>query len=429
MKRAVRTYWISACVIVVFAVLSSVLGIYILGQQRFQSPFAARYQVRVEFSATPGLDPGLGQPADVAGVPVGEISAATLVDGRALVTLSIERSQLPHVYVNATAQLVPDTPLDDLEVDLNPGSPPAAVLADDALIPIGESTVPVPVDSLLDALDGDTRTYLASLISATGYGVGGRGPDLRALLEQIGPTARQIRELAGALASRRVALAQVVHSLSVLAVAAGNRQNAIRQVVSAGSRTLQVLAGQDAALQQALSLLPGTLADTDGALASATGFAQQLRPTLIALQPAVQRLPAALAGTERLASVATPNLRDVIRPLVTQANLSLPAVATSVRHLDAVTPDLDNAFRVLQYLFDELFYSDGGRSRSYAFYAAWAQHNGNSVLGTGDAQGQVIRSALIVSCSELNDIPDLTGLIDGIAALLPSICPQTGSAG
>lgn len=429
MRRAIRAYWIPSTVIVGFAVLSTVLGIYILGQQRFESPFAARYQVRVEFSATPGIAPGLGQPADVAGVPVGEISGAVVHDGRALVTLSIERSELPRVYADATASLVPTTPLDDLEVDLDPGGPPSPVLANDAIISVGQSAVPVPVDSLLDALDGDTRTYLAALISATGYGLAGHGPDLRALFEQIGPTARQVRELAGAFAARRTVLARVVHSLSVLAVAAGARDNAIRQVVAAGSATLQAMARQDSALQASLTLLPGTLADARTALGSGAGFARVLTPTLTALAPAVARLPTALTATGRLASVATPQLRDVVRPLVRAADVSLPPVLAAAPHLNAVAPDLDNAFRVLQYVFDELFYSNGGHSRSYAFYGAWAQHDGNSVLSTGDAQGEVIRSALIVSCSELNEIPNLTGVISGIDALLPSICPKTGSAG
>jgi phospholipid/cholesterol/gamma-HCH transport system substrate-binding protein len=429
MRRAARTYWLPAAVILGFAVLTTVLGVYIVGQQRFQSPFASRYQVSVAFSATPGLAPGLGQPAEVAGVPVGQISGAIVRDGHALVTLTIERSRLPHLYRNATAALVPNTPLEDLQVDLEPGTPSAGVLRPGATVPVGQSTVPMPADDLLHALDGDTRTYLAALISATGYGLGGRGPDLRALLQQIGPTARQIHELTGALAARRTVLSRVVHSLSVLAVAAGQRDRALRQVVAAGSATLAAMARQDVELRQSLSLLPGTLADTRSALGSATGLANALPSTLDALEPAVARLPAALASAGRLARVATPVLRGVVRPLVRTGVTSLPPLLAAAPHLVAVTPDLQNAFKALQYLFDELFYSDGGKSRSYAFYAAWAQHDGNSVLGTGDAQGQVIRSALIVSCSELNQISGLTTLVNGIAKLLPSICPATGSAG
>jgi phospholipid/cholesterol/gamma-HCH transport system substrate-binding protein len=427
-KRALRTYWLPVGVIVGFAFVSTVLGVEILGRQRLQSPFAPRYSVRVAFSATPGLAPGLGQPAEVAGVPVGEIADAVSRDGQTVVTLSIDRSQLPRVYGDATATLVPVTPLDNLAVEIDPGGPPSPPLTDGATIPVASSTVPAAADDLLDALDGDTRTYLAALISATGDGLHGHGPDLRALLAQIGPTARQIRELSGALAARRATLAQVVHSLSVLAVAAGRRDAAIRQAVSAGSATLTAMASQDAALRQSLALLPGTLRRARGALTSAAGLAGALDPALTALRPAIARLPRALAATTRLARTATPELRDVIRPLVRVANGDLPALTAAAGHLGAVTPDLDNAFRVLEYALDELFYSNGGRSRSYGFYAAWAQHDGNSVLSTGDAQGQVIRSALIVSCSELNQIPNLTSLVNGIAALLPGLCPPTGSA-
>jgi len=428
MKRAARGYWTAAAVIVGFALLSTLLGVYILGKQRLTSPFASRYQIRVAFSATPGIAPGLGQPADVAGVPVGEISAAAVRNGESLVTLSIERSQLPHVYKNATAQLVPQTPLDDLDVDLNPGSKNAGLLPSGAVIGIGRSTVPVPVDDLLDALDGDTRDYLAALISATGYGLRNQGPNLRALFAQIGPTADQIRELTTALNQRRTTLAKVIHSLSVLAVAAGSRNDELRQIVADGSKTLTALASQDSALQQSLRLLPSTLGDTRAALSSATTFAGDLRPTLSALTPALENLPKTLRATQTLASHASPALRNVIRPAVASGNLSLPSLLTAAHHLNLTTPDLDNAFKVLQYVFNELFYSDNGKSRSYAFWGAWAQHDGNSVLSTGDAQGEVINSALLVTCSEFNDIPQLTTVLDGVGKLLPSVCPPTGEA-
>ncbi len=94
MRRAIRNNWWPVAIIVAFAVGSTTLGVYILGQQRLQSPLRARYTVRVELSDAPGLAPGLGQPADVAGVQVGEISGAVVHDGKALVTLSIDRSQL-----------------------------------------------------------------------------------------------------------------------------------------------------------------------------------------------------------------------------------------------------------------------------------------------------------------------------------------------
>ena len=69
----------------------------------------------------------------------------------------------------------------------------------------------------------------------------------------------------------------------------------------------------------------------------------------------------------------------------------------------------------------------GFYAEEIAFYAAWAQHNGNSVLSTGDAHGQVISSALILSCSELNTVAALTSVINALSALIPQVCPSSGA--
>ena len=439
MKRAIRTYWPSFVTIILFAMLSTALGIYTLAQQRVQLPFKDRYKIHATFTATPGLAPGLGQAANVAGVRVGQITDAKVVDGRSVVTLTIERDQLDHVYRDASATLRPNTPLQDLQIDVVPGHRSAGVMPDGGTIPVSRTDVPVAAGSILKALDSDTRQYFTALLSAVGEGFDGRGDDLRRLYKSIGPTADQVTEFSTAVNRRRQTLAQVVHSLSVLAVAAGDRDKQIGRVVDAGAATLRALAVQDKAIKASIRQLPGTLPEARRSLRATTELSSEIRPTLTALRPSTRKLPKALDAADRLTRVATPSTRSTLRPLVAAAIPTLSPLPVAAGHLSAVTPDLSTTFKLLQYLGNELFYSDGGKSKPYAYWAAWAQHNANTVVGNGDANSQALRGALIFGCStllgltQLNvpqlGVTQLPGVVNDLTKLTPTACPAAKGSG
>lgn len=355
------------------------------------------------------------------------MSGISLKNGRSLVTLTVQRDQLPRIYANATAAITPRTPLQDLQVDLAPGGPPARALPPGATIDVSQTTIPVAPDVLNDALDSDTRQYLSALLSAVGEGVAGRGPDLRELFEAIGPTARQVSQLTEALSGRRQELARVVHALSLIAAAGGARAGAIAQAVSGGAQTLRAIAAEDAPLRASLRLLPSTLSAARDALQHGAALSAQLQPTAVALTPALAHLPAALRATEAVSNTGERSLRTTLRPFVRATTPALSTLRPALAHLVAVTPDLANGFKVLEYVVDELFYTDGGTAHSYAYWLAWAQHDGNSTLSTGDAQGQVVRSALIFSCSMLDALPTLTGALSALSGLLPTICPAAAN--
>ncbi|MGI8558258.1 MAG: MlaD family protein [Solirubrobacteraceae bacterium] len=422
MKRAMKTHGVSVAYIVGFAVAAALAGSYILVQQRLQLPFQKRYEIAVAFPNTVGLSPGLGQPANVAGVRVGQIDSAALVGGRSLVKLSIDPSKLPRVYANASATLHPNTPLEDMQIDIAPGGPPAAPLGSGAMIPLAQTQVPIQSDSFLGALDADTREYFAALVSAAGAGVNHRGPDLRALLRTIGPTSRQVRELTDALAARRVQLSRLVHNLAALAVSTNGKDREIAQVIVAGNATLRSLAGQTSALSASLDQLPGTLSDARRTLLHATTFANQLGPTARGLEPAARLAPAAIRAGGELVAVGEPFIRSHLRPFTKTATPPLTDLLPATRELNTITPDLASAFNVLNYLTNELVYNAGGRAQSYLFWLAWFVHNGNSFASTQDAHGSILRGFPLVSCSSLIAQPSLTPLVSLLTGVAPSVC-------
>ncbi len=173
-------------------VLGTGAGFFILLNQRLPNPFQSFYQVNAAFTTAAAVVPGLGEPVNVAGVRVGQINGTSLDDGQAIIHMQIDPSQLPTVYRDAHADLVPRTPLKDMEVDIWPGDRSAGRLPSGATIPIGQSIAPVDSDEILAALDGDTRDWLVSLLSSLGQATAGRGSDMRSFLRALGPTAGQL---------------------------------------------------------------------------------------------------------------------------------------------------------------------------------------------------------------------------------------------
>jgi phospholipid/cholesterol/gamma-HCH transport system substrate-binding protein len=417
-KRALHFYGRYVAAIVFFAIASAAVGVYLLTQERLQLPFGSHYTVYAELPNSTGVVPGLGEPANVSGVKVGQITSVKLSNGRAVVGMSIDGHKLHHVYANASAVLYPNTPLMDMQVDITPGGPPAPVLPAGGMIPVAQTDVPLHSDDFLDSLDSDTRQYFTSLAAAAGAGLDGRGPDLRALLRTLGPTSQQVNELSRALAGRRTQLEQLVHNLSILAVAAGNRDHDLAAVVQAGDQTLNALASQDAALRSSITRLPGTLNAAQQALTDAAPFAQLLGPTLSALEPGVRAAPSALRQTGTLLRTAEPVLRTRVAPLVRTAKPVLANLLPLTEDLKTVTPDLANAFQVLNYTVNELGYNQDPTRQSYLYWAAWFIHNLDSTLSVGDANGREAHGMLTLSCSTLTT-PGLSQLLQPLLGSLP----------
>ena len=394
------------------------------------NPWANVYDVRAEFTAADGVVAGIGQPVNVAGVGVGSIVAAKLDrSGNALVTIEIQRSQLPHVYANASAALQPITPLDDMQIDLTPGGPPAPALRDGATLGVAQTSSPVQLSDILAALDGDTRTYLTSLISSFDQGTAGRSQDMRRALLELGPTTAQLHRVTDALSQRRTELAQLVHNLAQVTLAA-TRDRQLASVVQAGNQTLQAVAHQNIPLRHAIAALPGTLRSARTSLGYVATFANELTPTEAALLPPVRRLPATLAALRPFARGTASMLSSELRPFVRQVQPLVRNLAAATPTLTALTPEVTSIFQVLNYLLNVLAYNpnnevNGSRDEGGLFWFDWFAHNFNSMFSTADAMGTIGRASFVDSCQNETSLigTEVTAIV-GAAIGLSTICPK-----
>ena len=413
MRSKQKTY---ARFVVVFAILGGlgiVASLYTLLHERLALPFSNTYSVKATFPATDGLVGGIGQPVNVVGVKVGQVSGVQLQDGSSVVTMSIDRGQLAHVYANAHAVLQPITPLEDLQIDLSPGTPAAGPLR--SAIPVGETGVPVPLSDLLSSLDSDTRDYLTSLISSLGTGTAGRGADLNKMLAALGPTAADAGMLARSIDSRRQQLAQLVHNTAIVTHAASEDRQ-LSDLIRAGDETVRALALEGRPLQSAVAQFPATLNLARTTLGDLTPFARQLIPTLDALQPATNRLPATLRSIPPFATAATAALQHGIRPAVVAAQPIVAELGPITSRLKTSIPWLAGGFQALRYFVNELAYNPGGDNQGFLFWLDWVAHNIDTFTSNSDAHGPIASVAVVSTCYGLQDIPNLQNLL-GLAGL------------
>lgn len=417
LRREARWLWPIAGIMAVAIVCAA----YILNKQRLESPLQSRYALSFEFKAADAVTAGLGAPLTVAGVEVGQIDGVKLRNGRALVRASVDRDKLSHVYADATAALVPNTPLKDMQIRLYPGRQRSHPLPSGSTVNVIQTSSPIDADQLLRALDTDTRTWVKGLIADSGVGLKGRARDLNSVLRSIGPTAAQTRRITDLLAARRHEIPRLVHEIRIITRAAAHSDRDLSQVVDAGDATFAALASERGSLERGLALLPGTLDAARGTLQRTVPFARALRSSATAFTPALARLRSTLRGTPDATRGLVPLPAPQLRRFIDAAAPLGPIVKPASRDLRAATPPLLKAFAVLTRTANGLAYKAPGQ-QSYLFWLAWFAHNANSMLSTEDAHGAVWRGYAILDCSSFHGSPAFASLLSSVLGL-NGTCP------
>lgn len=421
LKRQLLDNLVGIGAILFIAAVAIVLAGYILLQQRVPNPFQERYTVKVAFAATAGLTPGAGQPVNVAGVQVGQVGDVQLRDGRAIVSLTLNRDELPEVYADASADLIPRTPLKDLQVELDPGTRGRRALPAGQVIPVSRTTVPIDADELLAALDGDTRQYMQVLLAETDRGLADRGPDLRRVIGELHPTAVQLASVSRALRERRTALRGLVHELSIIAGAAGAKDRELATLVTSGNATLSALAAEQRSLRSSVHELPGTLASVRRTLGTVETFTAQIGPALQKLRAPARKVAPALRSLDPVTAEAPRILRTQIRPFVREARPLVRELRPAATQLTDAVPDLVSIVKTGTYVVNEIAYNPDGNDEGYLYWLAWFGHNGASFLSTQDANGPAWRGMTLLSCSGTAGLPAVGPLLGTVLGQLP-IC-------
>jgi phospholipid/cholesterol/gamma-HCH transport system substrate-binding protein len=402
-KRAIREHARDFVAIVALAVAGIAAALFILASQRFTFPEwvpgvgSDRFELKADFSSAQAVTPGQGQTVNIAGIKVGDVSSVDLENGAAVVTMEVENEYAPLIHRNASLLLRPRTGLQDMTVELDPGT--RGQMPEGATIPLANTQPNVNPDEILAALDADTRDYLTLLLQAGAEGIGRNGLELSATFRRFEPTARDLKRISGALAKRRANLRQVIHDFRLVSEALAQSDGQLADFVTNSNAAIGSFARQADSIRAALGELPPALSETRGALASSNTLSLRLKPALHALLPSARALQPALEATQPFFRRTVGPVRNQLTPFARRTQPTFAALARSSNALGESTPPLAKGLEHLNALANALAYNPpGAQEEGYLFWASWLNHDTNAIYFSQDGGGPLRRGIVLLSC-------------------------------
>ena len=434
MKRAIRRNGPTAVALLLMFALATFTAGYVLEHQGLRLPLinGSTFQIQADLSDAKAITPGQGQTVRVSGIEIGDIAGVRLTNGHALVTLNIDPKYRDLIHTDATALVRPRTGLDDMFVELDPGSNSAPLIHPGYTIPLANTLPPVNNDEILQSLDSDTRDYLDLLLGGAAQGLRGNAFNLRDIFRRLGPTHQDLARFATAVATRRANLRRLIHSLNLLNAELARRGPETTQLIDDSAVALRALASQQEGLAQTIHDLPPALAQSTATLDQVRSYATLLGPTATRLVPVFRALNDSNYAVRPFVAQATPIVRQQIRPFVVGARPLVRDLRPAARALATATPQLSRVFVVLNHLFNMLAFnqdgerlppSDPNRREGFLFWIAWLGHQSVNLFSTEDANGTFRPVMVGATCqtfdSVVNQFPPLE-FLENLTPLLTS---------
>jgi phospholipid/cholesterol/gamma-HCH transport system substrate-binding protein len=292
-------------------------------------PFKHGFRLNAQFASAINIKGK--SPVRIAGVDVGKVTGIKRDGSTALVSMEIESRGLP-LHSDATVKIRPRIFLEgNWFVELQPGSPSTKTLSSGATLPSTQSSDPVQLDQVLDALNTDTRANLQNFL--IGYGDGltrkpskaddaEQDPEVRGLnaaeslnkLYRIAPSA----ERGGAIINQAIGgteqhdLSKLVKSVGKVTAALNVHEQQLGELIGNFNSFFHSFAAQSPSLRRAIAELPGALhsintglRELDAAFPATKTFAKDILPgvkntpqTVTATLPWIEQVEASLAPNE-----------------------------------------------------------------------------------------------------------------------------------
>jgi phospholipid/cholesterol/gamma-HCH transport system substrate-binding protein len=407
LSRQARGHRKDTIAIIVLAIACVVMMLGIFTQQKAALPSWLPFvgeefeHITAEFSTAQAVTPGQGQSVDIAGVEIGKVSSVNLENGHAVVGMEIQPKYMQLIHPNASMLLRPKTGLNDMIVEVEPGSG-SKHIEDGANFTLAQTEPNTNLDAFLASLDRDTQQYIQLLVAGGAQGIGGRGKQLGNAFRRFEPFVHYVSKLNTAVAARHVALARVIHDFGLLTTELGRHDSEIKRFVTASDSALGNFANQQESIQAALREFPSTLRAANAGLASSKRFSDVAFPALTKLIPQAQALTPAFKATEKLFRETTAPIRDQIRPFTREIRPVLTHGAEASGPFGKTVRNFGNSLGAFNTFFNELAYKPKGSRQSFLFYLPWLNHDYNASFNLQDAGGPIQRGLVMLTCNGAN---------------------------
>ncbi|MGH2910886.1 MAG: MlaD family protein [Solirubrobacteraceae bacterium] len=271
-------------------------------------PFKHGFRLKAVFSTAVNISPK--SPVRVAGVNVGTVKSIERVGNAGVVTMEITKGGLP-IHRDATLKIRARILLEgNWFVDLEPGTPSSPTVSSGYTIPITQTSDPVQLDQILDALNTDTRANLQTFLAEYGAALT-RKPTAAEDAEQ-NPAVRGLNA-AQALKKTYFDSPKSLKGAAIVNQAFGGvEQHDLSKLISGGEKLfakldlheqelgewvenfdtfLGTLAAQSSGLATTVAELPGTLQNAGRAFTNFNASAPAIRKFSLELTPSVEQIP------------------------------------------------------------------------------------------------------------------------------------------
>jgi phospholipid/cholesterol/gamma-HCH transport system substrate-binding protein len=246
----------------------------------------------------------------------------------------------------------------------------------------------VSLDQVFDSLDPLTRAGLRGVIQGEAASIQGRSAQANKTLKYLAPGLASTSNLTAELTRNEPAFDGLLVEGAQTMQALASRGTDLSDLIAQANTTTGAVARQSVALQQALQLLPGTLARSTTTFAGLNSTLDALDPLVAKSKIASRRLEPFAASLNSLAQVAIPTvtaLSDLIHnPAGTGDLTTLFNEAPQLANRAATAfPNLIQAMNASQTQLDSL--------REYAPDVIAALTNVGQASGYYDANGHYVR--------------------------------------
>ena len=352
-----------------FAVLAALLGAAVLVALMLFGPDSG-YRVTVTFENAGQLVKG--NQVRVGGRAVGTIESITLNDSaEAEVELTVEDDVAPlHRGTKATIRATSLSGIANRYVSLHPGPNYGGEIDSGGRIGADESSAPVDLDQLFNALDPGAREGLQQVIQGSAAQYQGRAADASRSLKYFAPALNSTSRLTRELVVDDEIFSRFITDTSDAMGAIAERRDDLAGLVQNTGTALGAIGDENVALSRALELLPGTLrksnttfvnlraalGDLDALVeASKTGtrdlapFLRELRPLLADARPTIRDLRTLIRTPGRNNDLIEltgklPRLQQLTSTVFPRANRTFDRSQEFVDTLRQYTPDLAGWF-------------------------------------------------------------------------------------
>ena len=318
----------------------------LLHELHLPAPWASQYSFEIGAPDATGVAPS--DEVRIAGVEVGHVTAVGLHGNRPAVTVSIDPKYEP-IYRDARVVIRPNTPLQDMYVDIvSRGTPPAGAVRNGQELAAAQTESPVQIGAVIDIFDAAVRPRVTAAIDALGQGLGDHGVQLREALVELAPFLRDAQRLAQETATRQLETARLVHNFALLSGELASRTTALRGIVRDGATTFERLASVDRPLGALIQELPATLRAIPASFSTLDAASAQLAPAARSLLPVAASLRPALAALRGVSPVGTAALArlepslSTLTGLLGRATPVFTALGRAFAELRPQAPELDH---------------------------------------------------------------------------------------